>query len=76
MKNLACDKAAVENGKRKLFVKHAVPPTDRILKLVNHLKNNVIKSLKIDDLLVPIEKDSMMIRLVDENQCKFIYRVE
>lgn len=73
---IACDKAAVENGKRKLFVKHAVPPTDRILKLVNHLKNNVIKSLKIDDLLVPIEKDSMMIRLVDENQCKFIYRVE
>ncbi len=73
---IACDKAAVENGKRKLFIKHAVPPTDRVIKLITNLKQNAIRSLKIDDLLVPLEKDSMMIRLVTENQCKFIDRVE
>jgi hypothetical protein len=73
---IACDKTDVENGKRKLFIKHAVPPTGRVLKLAESLKKKAITSLRLDDLFVPLEKGSMMIRLVGENQCKFIQRVD
>ena len=73
---IKCSKADVENGLKRQFLPHQVPPTERVLKLLHNLKQDNFKALDIELLLVKVDKSSLMIRLKSEQGCQFVDRVE
>jgi hypothetical protein len=73
---IRCSKADVENGLKREFLPHQVPPTERVLKLLHKLKQDNFKALDIELLLVKVDKSSLMIRLKSEQVCQFVDRVE
>ena len=73
---IKCSKADVENGLKRQFLPHQVPPTERVLKLLHNLKQDNFKALDIELLLVKVDKSSLMIRLKSDQVCQFVDRVE
>ena len=73
---IKCSKADVENGLKREFLPHQVPPTERVLKLLHNLKQENFKALDVELLLVTVDKSSLMIRLKSEQVCQFVDRVE
>jgi hypothetical protein len=73
---IPCLKTDVENGFKKKYLSHQVPPTVRVINLLHKVKGECIPSLDIDDLLFKIEKGGLSIRLINDESCQFIDRLQ
>jgi hypothetical protein len=73
---IPCVKTDVENGSKKKYLSHQVLPTDRVVNLLHKVKGECIPSLDIDDLLFKFEKGGLSIRLINDESCQFIDRLE
>jgi hypothetical protein len=73
---IPCVKTDVENGSKKKYLSHQVLPTDRVVNLLHKVKGECIPSLEIDDLLFKFEKGGLSIRLINDESCQFIDRLE
>jgi hypothetical protein len=72
---IKCTKADVENGLKKDFIPHQVPPTDRVKRVVADFVNNVFPKLQVDQLFVKVDKEGLVIRLSNDQDCEFISKV-
>ena len=72
---IKCTKADVENGLKKDFIPHQVPPTDRVKRVVADFVNNVFPKLQVDQLFVKVDKEGLVIRLSNDQECEFISKV-
>lgn len=72
---IKCTKADVENGLKKEFIPHQVPPTDRVKRVVSDFVKNVFPKLQVDQLFVKVDKDGLVIRLLNDQDCEFISKV-
>ena len=73
---IPCVKTDVENGSKKKYLSHQVLPTDRVVNLLHKVKSECIPSLDIDDLLFKFERGGLSIRLINDESCQFIDRLE
>ena len=72
---IKCTKADVENGLKKEFIPHQVPPTDRVKNVVADLVRNVFPKLETNQLFVKVDKEGLVIRLSNDQECEFISKV-
>ena len=72
---IKCTLADVENGLKRKYFAHQVPPTERVQNLMEVLKNEAFPKLDIAELLLEIDKDGLFIRLQSDKQCPFIRQV-
>ena len=72
---IKCTKADVENGLKKEFIPHQVPPTDRVKRVVADFVNNVFSKLQVDQYFVKVDKEGLVIRLSNDQECEFISKV-
>ena len=72
---IKCTKADVENGLKKDFIPHQVPPTDRVKRVMSDLVRNVFPQLQVEQFFVKVDKEGLVIRLSNDHDCEFISKV-
>ena len=73
---IKCSLADVENGLKREYFAHQVPPTDRVQNLLAVLKSEAFPRLDGDELLLEIDKDGLFIRLHSDKSCPFVQLVD
>jgi hypothetical protein len=72
---IKCTKADVENGLKRDFIPHQVPPTDRVKRVMSDLVRNVFPQLQVEQFFVKVDKEGLVIRLSNDQDCEFISKV-
>ena len=73
---IKCSLADVQNGFKREYFAHQVPPTERVHNLLAVLKSEAFPRLDADELLLEVDKDGLFIRLQSDKVCPFIQLVE
>ena len=57
------------------FFTHQVPPTDRVKRVMSDLVRNVFPQLQVEQFFVKVDKEGLVIRLSNDQDCEFISKV-
>lgn len=69
-----CNTGHVQNALYQEYMPHQVPPTERVLVAIMRL-TVIFPNLNGDELLVDIDAEGSMIRLLNNDSCPFISRI-